>query len=295
MKKILPFTGCATALVTPFRDGEIDKEGLRRLMERQIACGVPALVIGGTTGECATLDDRERELLYRYAIEMADGRLKIVLGTGTNDTRVAISHTKLAERLGADAILTVTPYYNKGTADGIVTHYEKIANATKLPVILYNVPSRTGVNLTVEMLARLSEIDNIVALKEASDSLDRLVELCATFRDTLAIYSGNDTQLFPTLALGGAGIISVVSNLLPKEVNAVCDAFWRGDYDEARRLSALLLPIAHTLFLETNPAPVKYALSVLGLCQGELRLPLAEPADAVKAKIHATLARYPRY
>ena len=293
MKKKLPFLGCATALVTPFFNGEIDKSSFRCLIERQIAGGVSAIVVGGTTGECATLDDREREMLYRLAIEVADGRVKIILGTGTNDTRVAVSHTRLAESLGADAVLTVTPYYNKGTEDGIVRHYESIASATSLPVILYNVPSRTGVNLSFPVLQRLCEIDNIVALKEASDSLDRLVDLVATFRDRLTIYSGNDTQLFATLALGGGGIISVLSNLLPREVENVCQEFFRGEYASARRTAEHLLPLAHALFWDTNPSPVKYALSKYGLCQGEVRLPLATLNDTVQRRLDAILSQYP--
>jgi dihydrodipicolinate synthase/N-acetylneuraminate lyase len=164
MKKILPFMGCATALVTPFYNGEIDKTSLRLLIERQIEAGIRALVIGGTTGECATLTDKEREMLYREAIKITDGRAKVILGTGTNDTRVAISHTRLASDLGADAILTVTPYYNKGTTDGILRHYESIAQATSLPLILYNVPSRTGVNLSFEVLERLAQIDKEMEL-----------------------------------------------------------------------------------------------------------------------------------
>ncbi len=292
MKKNLPFLGCATALVTPFSGGEIDKRSFANLVERQIQAGVSALVIGGTTGECATLADKERESLYRHAVEVAGGRVKIVLGSGTNDTRVAISHTKLAESLGADAVLTVTPYYNKGTTSGIIKHYEQIANATKLPVILYNVPSRTGVNLSLEMLERLAEIDNIVALKEASDSLDRLVDLTATLGDKLGIYSGNDSQLFPTLALGGAGIISVVSNILPREVEMVCQAFFRHNFEDARTLAKALLPLSHALFLDTNPAPVKYALSRLGLCKSELRLPLEEPNKKIQETIDTLLSRY---
>ncbi len=292
MKNNPPFKGCATALVTPFLNGEIDKRSFRKLIERQILHGVSALVIGGTTGECATLDDKEREELYRYALEVIDGRVKVILGNGTNDTRVAISHTKLAESLGADALLTVTPYYNKGTVNGIYSHYEEIARATKLPIILYNVPSHTGVNLSLEILEKLAEIDNIVALKEASDSLDRLVDLTAVLGDKLAIYSGNDTQLFPTLALGGAGIISVLSNLLPREVEEVCRAYFNGEIDRARTLANATLPLSHAMFLDTNPSPVKYALSRLGLCEGELRLPLAEASPEVKEKIDILLARY---
>ena len=293
MKKNLPFFGCATALVTPFSAGELDMVSLRRLIERQIAGGVPAIVVGGTTGECATLDDRERERLYRTAIEVADGRVKIILGTGTNDTRVAVSHTRLAESLGADAVLTVTPYYNKGTEDGIVRHYESIASATNLPVILYNVPSRTGVNLSFPILERLAQIDNVVALKEASDSLDRLIDLTANLEGRLAIYSGNDTQLFATLALGGAGIISVVSNLLPREVEEVCRAFFAGELSRSRTLSNRLLPLSHALFWETNPCPVKYALARCGLCEEGVLLPLSELHAEVKRRLDAVLSQYP--
>ncbi|MBR2611532.1 MAG: 4-hydroxy-tetrahydrodipicolinate synthase [Clostridia bacterium] len=292
MKNNPPFKGCATALVTPFLNGEIDKRSFGKLIERQIASGVSALVIGGTTGECATLGDKEREELYRYAVEVIDGRVKVILGNGTNDTRVAISHTKLAESLGADAVLTVTPYYNKGTKNGILSHYEAIANATKLPIILYNVPSRTGVNLSLDMLGKLAEIDNIVALKEASDSLDRLVDLTAVLGDKLAIYSGNDTQLFPTLALGGEGIISVLSNLMPREVEEVCRAYFQGDIARSRALANATLPLSHALFTDTNPSPVKYALSKLGLCRSELRLPLAEPSPEVREKIDQHLSQY---
>lgn len=289
MNKILPFSGTATALVTPFLGGSIDFEGLRALIEFQIEGGIRTLVIGGTTGEAATLSDSEREELYRFSIEVAEGRATIVLGTGTNDTRLAISHTRLAERLGADAVLTVTPYYNKGTSRGIVEHYRAIASETSLPVILYNVPSRTGVNLTLDILGELAEVENIVAIKEASDSLDRLVALSATFSDSLYLYSGNDSQYYPTLALGGKGIISVASNLVPKEMNAVYRAFAEGNSALSKARADALLPLFRVLFLETNPSPIKYAMHRLGLCQNEVRLPLATVSDAVKSQIENTM------
>ncbi len=292
MKKNLPFLGTATALVTPFSRGAIDYKRLEGLIEMQIQSGIPALVIGGTTGEAATLCDREREALYRFAVKVANGRVKIILGTGTNDTRVAISHTRLAEEVGADAVLTVTPYYNKGTPRGIVRHYEEIAKATRLSVILYNVPSRTGVNLSLDMLRALSEVENIVAIKEASDSLERLVELSATFGDSLYLYSGNDSQIYPTLALGGKGVISVASNIVPREVEEICRLYWRGEHERARLCANELLPLFGALFLDTNPSPVKYALHRLSLCESEVRLPLAEPSEEIKRKIDEVLSHY---
>lgn len=289
MSKILPFSGTATALVTPFSDGKIDFERLGALIELQIQCGIRALVIGGTTGEAATLSDAEREALYRFSIDASGGRATVILGTGTNDTRLAISHTRLAERLGADAVLTVTPYYNKGTPRGIVEHYRAIAAATSLPVILYNVPSRTGVNLTLEILYELAKVENIVAIKEASDSLDRLVALSASFGDSLYLYSGNDSQYYPTLALGGKGIISVASNLVPRQMNAIYHAFSEGNAPLAKARADALLPLFHVLFLETNPSPVKYALHRLGLCENEVRLPLGCVTDPVAAEIERTM------
>lgn len=290
MKKNIPFSGTGTALITPFRDGEVDYPALERLIERQIEAKIPALIIGGTTGEAATLSDEERYGVYRFAIERASGRTKIILGAGTNDTRVAIRHTEAAELLGADGILVVTPYYNKGTERGTAEHYRAIARATSLPVILYNVPSRTGVNLSVSLLRELSEIDNIVALKEAGDSLDRLVEL-STLNDALKIYAGNDTQIFPTLSLGGVGVISVASNLFPREIEEISALFFRGEHERARELQKALLPLIHGLFWETNPTPVKYAAWRMGLCKNELRLPLAPLSASYEEKLDILLEK----
>lgn len=289
MSKILPFSGTATALITPFREGTIDFERLGRLIEFQIQSGIHTLVIGGTTGEAATLSDGEREALYRFSIEAADSRATIILGTGTNDTRLAISHTRLAERLGADAVLTVTPYYNKGTTRGIVEHYRAIAAETSLPVILYNVPSRTGVNLSLDILRELSEIENIVGIKEASDSIDRLVTLTANLGDSLYLYAGNDSQYYPTLALGGKGIISVASNLVPVQMDTIYREFLAGNATLAKKSADALLPLFNTLFLETNPSPVKYAMHLLSLCENELRLPLAPVGAVTQSEIRRAM------
>ena len=284
MEKKRIFRGTACALITPFKDGEIDYEALERLIEYQIEGGIDALVIGGTTGEAATLSNKERYSLYSFAKEKIKGRTKLIFGTGTNDTQVALAHTKFAEDLGCDGVLLVTPYYNKGTEDGIEKHYLSIAESVDLPIIVYNVPSRTGVNLGINLLDRLANHKNIVAIKEASDSTDRLVTL-ASFGDRLALYAGNDSQIYPTLALGGAGVISVVANMLPKATKALCDGYFEGKHTHALRLQLELLPFIKTLFLETNPSPIKYAMEKVGLCTREVRLPLSEPRESTKEEI----------
>lgn len=284
MAKKLIFSGAATALITPFKDGEIDYEALSGLIEFQIAGGIDALVIGGTTAEAATLSDEERYRLYTFAKEIINGRTKLILGTGTNDTRVALAHSKYAEKIGCDGLLLVTPYYNKGTEEGIERHYLQLAESVDLPIILYNVPSRTGVNLGFNLLKRLSRHPNIVGLKEASDSVDRLVYL-AEFGDELYLYSGNDSQIYPTLALGGKGVISVMSNLIPKATVRLCKYYFDGNYGEALKLQFKLLPLIKCLFLETNPSPIKYAMAQRGFCTPEVRLPLSEPRESTKLEI----------
>lgn len=284
------FKGVGTALVTPFRSGDIDYPALDKLIEEQILGGVDALIIGGTTGEAATLSESEREKLYSYATERICGRVKVVLGTGTNDTRVAKLHTVMAKRIGCDGALAVTPYYNKGTEEGVFRHYMEIADSAELPLILYNVPSRTGVNLGFGLLERLAEHPQIVGLKEAGDSTDRLVALAA-FGDTLPLYAGNDSQIYPVLSLGGAGVISVASNLLPREVKRICADFVAGDTKSALMRQLKLLPLIKALFVETNPAPVKYAMELLGLISGELRLPLATVRDSSARLLSLELSR----
>lgn len=293
MKKQI-FRGAATALITPFLDGEIDYKALGELIEYQIAGGIDALVIGGTTAEAATLSDEERYKLYSFAKGKIAGRTKLILGTGTNDTRVAISHTKFAERLGCDGVLLVTPYYNKGTEPGIENHYLSIAECADLPIILYNVPSRTGVNLGFNLLDRLSNHPNIVALKEASDSVDRLVTLAA-FGDRLHLYSGNDSQIYPTLALGGRGVISVMSNLLPKITHELCKCYFDGKQSEALKLQLELLPFIKSLFIETNPTPIKFAMAERGFCSPEVRLPLAEPRKSTKEALIRELKKIKKF
>lgn len=288
MKKKKIFSGASTALITPFSGGEIDYPALGSLIEFQIESGISALVVGGTTAEAATLSDDERYKLYTFSKGKIAGRTKLILGTGTNDTRVAIAHTRFAKRLGCDGVLLVTPYYNKGTEVGIEKHYLSIAESTDLPIIVYNVPSRTGVNLGLNLLDRLSDHPNVVALKEASDSVDRLVSL-ASFGDKLWLYSGNDSQIYPTLALGGPGVISVMSNVIPRATIDICERYFKGDHAGSLMLQLKLMPFIKSLFIETNPSPVKYCMSLKNMCLSEMRLPLAEPRESSKAEIAARL------
>ena len=290
MKKTI-FEGVGTALITPFSGGRIDYPSLSRLIDFQIDSGIGALIIGGTTGEAATLSDSERYELYAFAKEKIGGRCALMLGTGTNDTRVAIKHTQFAEELGCDGALLVTPYYNKGTERGVVCHYRSIAESTSLPLMLYNVPSRTGVNMSRATLENLAEVENIVAIKEASDSADRLVEIAA-MGEGLQLYAGNDTQLFTTLSLGGKGVISVVSNVAPRLMNSIYESFKAGDILTARAGQGALLPLIKAMFIETNPAPVKHAMARLGFTSGEVRLPLYEVSGETKRAIDIELSRY---
>lgn len=290
MKKPQVFRGVATALITPFINGVIDYATLDTLIEKQISGGVSALVIGGTTGEAATLDEGERRELYKYASERVAGRAGIILGVGTNDTRASVKYTEMAQEIGCDAVLAVTPYYNKGTFSGVESHYLAIADSTDLPVILYNVPTRTGVNLTFEQLERLAKHKRIVAIKEASDSADRLVTLAA-FGEDLQLIAGNDSQIYTVLSLGGVGVISVVSNLLPVYTSRICDAYFEGKATESLKMQLDLLPLINALFSETNPTPIKYAMSSRGLCKNELRLPLAPATEATRAIVDKILEK----
>ena len=289
MKKQIIFEGVGTALITPMKNGKIDYDALASLIDKQIEAKVSALIIGGTTGEAATLSDIERYTLFEFATEKNAGRVKLIFGTGTNDTRAAIRHTKRAEEIGCDGALVVTPYYNKGTFSGVVRHYEEISASTSLPIILYNVPSRTGVNLTIEQLKKLSEYENIVAIKEAGDSMDRYVSL-STLTDGLGIYAGNDSQIYSNLALGGVGVISVLSNVAPKLAVEIYESYAKGESKKSLWLQGMALPLINSLFAETNPSPIKYAMSKVGLCENEMRLPLAPVTKETEKVIDSALA-----
>lgn len=277
------FEGAATALVTPLTEAGVDYEAFGRLIDWQIAGGIDALVICGTTGESSTLTDEEHREAIRYAVARVGGRVPVIAGTGSNDTAYAVELAKFSEEVGADAHLVVTPYYNKATQRGLVKMYETIADACKLPMILYNVPSRTGVNIEPATYAALADHPNIAAIKEAGGNISKIVETVALVGDKLDLYSGNDDQIVPILACGGRGVISVLSNLLPGETSALCRRFFEGDVSGAMAMQTRYLPLVNALFSECNPIPVKAAMSAMGFCEDFLRLPLTPMEDAHRA------------
>lgn len=268
------FRGVATALITPLNEGGIDFSAFARLIDWQIAEGVAALVIAGTTGEGSTLTDEEHRAAVRFAVEHTAGRVPVIAGTGSNDTAYAVDLTKYCCEVGADAMLVVTPYYNKATQNGLIKMYTTIADASTKPLILYNVPSRTGVNIQPKTCAALADHPNIAAVKEASGNISQIVELASLVGDRMDIYSGNDDQITPILAMGGAGVISVLSNVLPRRTTEIYDRFFSGDVAGSAELQCELLPLINALFSEVNPIPVKAAMAAMGWCENYLRLPL---------------------
>ncbi|MBQ2272738.1 MAG: 4-hydroxy-tetrahydrodipicolinate synthase [Clostridia bacterium] len=273
------FQGVATAIVTPMTPAGVDYETFARLLDWQIAEGVNALVIAGTTGEGSTLTDEEHRAVLKFAAEQVAGRVPVIAGTGSNDIAYAVDLTKYACRVGCDAMLVVTPYYNKATQNGLIRSFTDIADASTKPLILYNVPSRTGCNLLPKTCAALAEHPNICGLKEASGNISQIAEIAALVRDKMDLYSGNDDQIVPVLSLGGKGVISVLSNVLPRKTVEICDSFFRGDVATARDLQLDLLPLINALFSEVNPIPVKAAMAAMGFGENYLRLPLT-PMEA---------------
>jgi 4-hydroxy-tetrahydrodipicolinate synthase len=283
------FSGSMTALVTPFRDGRIDVESFERLIELQIQNGTSALVPCGSTGESATLSHQEHAEVVRLAVKFANGRVPVIAGTGSNATAEAITLTSAARDAGAKAALLISPYYNKPTQQGIYEHYRAIAQATRFPLIVYNIPGRTGSKIEATTLARLAELEWVVGLKEATGSLDEVQEVLRLTRDGLEVYSGDDSLNLPIMAVGGRGTISVVANIAPRQTANMMAACAAGDWTTARRLHFALLPLIRALFLETNPIPVKAALSMMGSCRDELRLPLLSMSDGPRATLRAAL------
>ena len=285
------FTGCGTALVTPFtRDGALDEAGVRRLARRQIAAGVHFLVPCGTTGESPTLSDDERARVVELVVEEAAGRVPVLAGAGGYDTRDVIAAALRFKRLGAAGILSVTPYYNKPTQEGLFQHYQAIAGEVGLPIIVYNVPGRTGCNVEVSTLARLSEVPNIVGVKEASGNVSQMCEVCRAVPADFIVLSGDDALTLPLMAVGGHGIISVIGNEAPAEMARMVELAERNDFAEARRLHARLMPLMTANFVESNPIPVKAAMAAMGLLEEVYRLPMVPPADASRRRIVQALA-----
>lgn len=270
------FKGTATALITPFTESGVDFESLNKLLDQQVAGGVDALVILGTTGEPATMSLEEKKSVIEFTVKKLKGKLPIIVGTGANSTKAAIEMSVLAEKMGADALLVVTPYYNKATQKGLVAHYTAIADAVSLPIICYNVPGRTGVNLLPATFAEIAEHKNIAAIKEASGNMEQIEEAIRLSRGKADVYSGDDGITVPVMAMGGIGVISVASNVAPKFTSDMTSAMLAGDLKKAAEMQLKMLPFVKALFSEVNPIPVKKAAELKGLCNGILRLPLTE-------------------
>lgn len=284
------FTGACTALVTPFIDGKVNYPMMEQLIRRQIEAGVKAIVVCGTTGEAPTLTDEEKITLVRRAKEFSRNRCTIIAGTGSNDTAHAVELSKAAEEAGADAVLVVTPYYNKATPDGLFAHYLSIAHAIRIPVILYNVPSRTGVDIPVSVYERLSSVPNIAGVKEASSDITKIARIRNACGSHFCIWSGNDDMIVPVMSLGGQGVISTLSNICPAETVAMAEAALAGDFDTASALQCQLLPLIDLLFCEVNPIPVKAALNEIGFDCGGYRLPLTQLSNDNLKRIKAYFA-----
>lgn len=283
------FTGAATAIVTPLTEDGIDYEQFGRLIDWQIECGIDAIVTVGTTGEGSTLSDEEHREAIRFTVERVAGRVPVIAGTGSNDTAYAIELTKYACEVGADAMLLVTPYYNKATQRGLIESFRLIADASTKPCILYNVPSRTGCNLTPESASQLADHPNIVGIKEASGNISQIAELARLVGDRMDIYSGNDDQIVPILSLGGKGVISVLSNIMPRQTSDMCKKYMSGDTAGALKLQLELLPLIDALFCEVNPIPVKAAVSAMGYCENYVRLPLTTMEPEKEKKLLALM------
>ena len=285
------FKGMATAIVTPMTATGIDYEALGRFIEFQIESGIHAIVVMGTTGENATVEYDDQKEVIRYTVEKVAKRVPVIAGTGTNNTEHVLHNTRNACEVGADAVLVVTPYYNKATQNGLYQHFKTVADVSTVPVILYNVPGRTGCNLLPKTVARLAEHPNIVGIKEATGNMAQMVEIMHLCGDKIDVYSGEDALTVPMLAMGGAGTISVLSNVAPREAVAMTDAFFAGDIAKAAQMQCDLLPLINALFSEVNPIPVKAAVSAMGFGEENLRLPLTKMEDATRAVLYSEMRK----
>lgn len=279
------FTGVATAIITPLNEKGIDFDKFGKLIEWQIEEGINAIVVCGTTGESSTLTDEEHKAAIKFAVDKIAGRVPVIAGTGSNDAAYAIELAKYACEAGADAMLVVTPYYNKATQNGLIKLFTSIADASTKPIILYNVPSRTGVNIAPATCKVLAEHPNICGIKEASGNISQVAEIAALAGDKIDIYSGNDDQIVPIMSLGGKGVISVLSNVMPKKSVEICDSFFAGDVEKSRNIQLELLPLINALFSEVNPIPVKAAMAAMGWCENYVRLPLTCMEEKNEAKL----------
>lgn len=283
------FKGAATALITPMKDGKIDYQSFEALIEDQIKNDIDGLVVCGTTGESSTLSDSEHRDLIKFCVEKVNGRVPVIAGTGSNDTSYAVELSSYACEVGADMLLLVTPYYNKTSQRGLVKHFEAVANAVDKPIILYNVPSRTGLNIAPATYKELSYNEKIVAVKEASGNISQIAEIMQLCGNNLDVISGNDDQIVPIMALGGVGVISVLSNVMPKQTHEMCRAMLDGDVKKAAEMQLKYLPLINALFSETNPIPVKAAMTKLGMCSSEIRLPLCEMSPDKQSVLYSIM------
>ena len=286
------FKGSGVAIVTPFNDSGVNYNKLEELLEWHISEGTDAIIICGTTGEATTMTEEERKNTIKFTVDIVKNRIPVIAGTGTNDTTKSINMSKYAESVGVDGLLIITPYYNKTNNKGLIKHFEAINNSVNTPIIAYNVPSRTGLNITPDQLLMLSTLNNVIAIKEASGNISQIAKMKALCGDSIDIYSGNDDQIIPIMSLGGLGVISVAANIVPKVIHNIASEFLNGNYDEALKLQLGYLELCNMLFIETNPIPVKTALNLLSKNVGNLRLPLYEMDDTNKIKLVKTLENY---
>lgn len=286
------FKGSGVAIVTPFNKDGIDFNKLKELLDWQIASGTDAIIICGTTGEASTMSESERKEVIKFTVEVVNKKVPVIAGTGTNNTAATVNMSKWAESIGVDGLLIITPYYNKTTQKGIFEHFKAVNDSVNIPIIAYNVPSRTGLNITPKTLLKLSELNNLVAIKEASGNISQVVEMKALCRDRLDIYSGNDDQIIPILSLGGAGVISVIANLLPKEVHDICHLYTNRNYDDALKLQLDMLELINVMFIETNPIPIKTAMNLKDMNVGNLRLPLCDMEEGNLKALKNALDNY---
>lgn len=286
------FKGSGVAIVTPFNENGIDYKKLKELLEWHIKESTDAIVVCGTTGEATTMTEQEKKDVIKFTVDIVNKRIPVIAGTGGNNTKTSIEMSLYAENVGVDGLLVITPYYNKTNAEGLLMHFKAINDAVKTPIILYNVPSRTNMNITPETLLKLTELNNVIAIKEASGDISQVAKMKALCGDKIDIYSGNDDQIIPILSLGGIGVISVAANIIPKTVHDMCDLYLKGDCFKATKLQLDYLELMNNLFIETNPIPVKTAMNVMNMNVGELRLPLYKMNDKNKETLVNTLKKY---
>lgn len=286
------FKGSGVAIITPFNENGIDFEKLRELLEWHVKESTDAIVICGTTGEATTMTETEKKETIKFTVDVVNKRIPVIAGTGGNNTKTSVEMSLYAEKVGVDGLLIITPYYNKTNSEGLFMHFKTINDAVKTPIILYNVPSRTNMNISPNMISRLSELDNIVAVKEASGDISQIAKIRALCGDKIDIYSGNDDQIVPILSLGGIGVISVVANVVPRIVHDICSSYLSGDCSKATKLQIQYLELTNNLFIETNPIPVKTAMNIMGMNVGELRLPLYKMDNKNEEVLINTLKKY---